>query len=348
MNRSWWGPRADGDQRAVLELVDNLAASHLSRVGDDRPDGVDAARRTLAEHGLWTLGADEAGGGGGADLATTLTALARLAGSWPALAWASVQAHAAAEVLSAAAESSSPLLADVHQGVAAAVCALDGTEGDAVELTDGRLTGLLDRVDPAGREPRLVLLLDRETAIVVPSEGVTFGPGVRRTGLDGALTVSCRIDAAVADDAVVRGAQVVRARTFLDAGAAALAAGIAEAAAQAALAYCVTRVQFGVPLTELPTVRGSLSGQAAAARAALTAAVVADLDRPDEIAAALAPACDLAVDVAAAAVQSHGGYGYMTEYLVEGLLRDAVSLRAVCRAAGATRSAARTLVGQCR
>lgn len=348
MNRSWWGPRVGGDQRAVLDLVDDLTGNRLVRVGDDRPDDVDAARRLLAEHGLWTLGADAAGGGGGADLATTLAAFARLAGHWPALAWASVQAHAAAAVLSAPGESCSQLLADVHRGVALAVCALDAADGDSVALTDGRLTGVLDRVDPAGRQPRLVLLLDRETAVVVPSEGVTFGPGIRRTGFDGALTVSCRIDAVVSDDAVVRGPQVARARTLLDAGALAVAAGIAEAAAQAALAYSATRVQFGAPLTQLPTVRGSLSSQAAAARAALTTAFGADLDRPDEIAAALAPACDLAIDVAAAAVQSHGGYGYMAEYVVEGLLRDAVSLRAASNAARATRSAARALVRQSR
>jgi alkylation response protein AidB-like acyl-CoA dehydrogenase len=44
-------------------------------------------------------------------------------------------------------------------------------------------------------------------------------------------------------------------------------------------------------------------------------------------------------------VQSHGGYGYMTEYRVEGLLRDAVSLRAAARATESARAAARALVG---
>ncbi|WP_219414224.1 acyl-CoA dehydrogenase family protein [Pseudonocardia nigra] len=344
MNRAWWGPQLDDDQRAVLELVDDLAASHLTPVGDDRPDEVDAARRALAEHGLWTLGADEAGGGGGADSATTLVALARLAGTWPALAWGSVQAHAAALVLSGAGGALSGLLERLHQAAPVAVCALDPPEGDAVQLVDGRLTGVLDRIDPAGREPLLVLLVDRTTGVVVPPEGVTFGSRVRRTGLAGAMTVSCRIDTAVPEGAVVRGPHVARSRNLLDAGAAALAAGIAEAAAQAALTYSATRVQFGAPLTELPTVRGSLSAQAAAARAVLTTSIGTDLDHPYAAAAALGPAFDLAVDVAAGAVQSHGGYGYMTEYLVEGLLRDAVSLRAAARAAEATRSAARTLV----
>ncbi len=346
MNRPWWGPSPDDDQRAVLDLVDDLAASHLARVGDDRADDVDAARTALAEHGLWTLGADEAGGGGGADLATTLVALARLAGTWPALAWASVQAHAAALVLGAAGEPGAQALAAIHQGAAVAVCPVDVAAGDAVELTGGRLTGALDRLDPAGREPYLVLLMDDGTAVLVPRDGVAFGPGVRRTGLDGAGTVSCRIDAELGEDAVVRGAVAGRARALLDAGAGAVAAGIAEAAAQTALAYSRTRVQFGAPLTELPTVQTSLSAQATGARTALSAAVAADLDRPEEVAAALAPLCETAIDVAAAALESHGGYGYMAEYGVEGLLRDAVSLRAAARAVESTRSAGRVLVGR--
>lgn len=344
MSRSWWGPRPDDDQRAVLELVDDLAAG-LVRAGDERPEAVDAARVALAEHGLWTLGADEAGGGGGADLATTLMAVARLAGTWPALAWASVQAHAAAVVLGAAGAAGTADLAALHEGVPVAVRPVDPVEGEGIEFGGGRLTGWVDRLDPAGRDPLLVLLLDSGTAVVVPRAGASVGTGLRRTGLDGALTVGCRVDAVIPEEAVVRGSAVRRARALLDAGAAAVAAGIAEAAAQAALDYSGTRVQFGAALTELPTVRAALSAQAAGARAALTTAVAADLDRPGELAAVLALACEAAIDVAAAALQSHGGYGYMAEYGVEGLLRDAVSLRAACRAAESGRAAARELVG---
>jgi alkylation response protein AidB-like acyl-CoA dehydrogenase len=115
--------------------------------------------------------------------------------------------------------------------------------------------------------------------------------------------------------------------------------------AQAALAYSSSRVQFGAPLTELPTVRGSLSRQAGAARSLLTTVVAQGLDDPTAAAATLDRVCDETVDVAAAAVQAHGGYGYMAEYAVEGLLRDAVSLRAAARAQDAARRGARGLVG---
>jgi alkylation response protein AidB-like acyl-CoA dehydrogenase len=341
VSRPWWGPRPDEDQRAVLDLVDDLAENHLTRTGDDDPEAADRGRQVLADHGLWTLGVPEAAGGGGADLGTTLAALARVAGTWPALAWASVQAHAAAAVLAGAAPWAG-LLESLHQGAPVAVVAPDA---DEVTLADGRLSGVLDRIDPAGSAPHLVLLLDRETAVVLAPEDVTFGPAVRRTGLDGARTVTVRLDAVVGPDAVVRGHGVAVARTLLDAGAAASAAGIAEACAQAALAYAGSRVQFGAPLTELPTVRSSLLAQSAAARAVLATSIATGLDAPDAAAAALAPAFDLAIDVAAAGVQSHGGYGYMAEYLVEGLLRDAVSLRAACRATEAGRAAALALVG---
>jgi alkylation response protein AidB-like acyl-CoA dehydrogenase len=342
MSRDWWGPRPDEDQQAVLDLVDDLVESRVHRTGDDRPDAVDAARQVLADHGLWTLGAAEAGGGGGADLTTTLVALARLGGTWPALAWASVQAHAAALVLDAAGDPWAELLREVHQGTPVVVCALDAD--DAVSLTEGRLTGSLERIDPAGRAPHLVLLLDGGPAAVLTPDEVTFGPAVRRTGLDGALTVGCRLDVPVGPRTLVRGPAVDHARALLHVGAAAVAAGIAEAAAQAALAYSRTRVQFGAPLTELPTVRSSLLTQAASARTLLAAAVRAGTDRPEAAAAALAPALDVSIDVAAAAVQSHGGYGYMAEYPVEGLLRDAVSLRAAARATEAAGAAARALV----
>jgi alkylation response protein AidB-like acyl-CoA dehydrogenase len=342
VSRPWWGPRSDEEQRAVLDLVDDLATDRLARTGDDDPETADRGRQVLADHGLWTLGVAEAAGGGGADLGTTLAALARIAGTWPALAWASVQAHAASAVLAGAGPWAG-LLESLHQGAPVAVCAPDT---DEVTLAGGRICGVLDRIDPAGSAPHLVLLMDRDTAVVLAPEDVTFGPAVRRTGLDGARTVSVRLDAAVAPDAVVRGPGVAAARTLLDVGAAALAAGIAEACAQASLAYAGSRVQFGAPLTELPTVRSALLAQAAAARSVLSTAVATGLDAPDAAAAALAPAFDLTIDVAAGALQSHGGYGYMAEYLVEGLLRDAVSLRAASRATESGRAAALVLTGQ--
>lgn len=340
MRRPWWGPTPDDDLRAVLDLVDDLAGTRVLRVGDDRVDDVDAARRVLAEHGLWTLGADEATGGGGADLGTTLAVLARLGGTWPALAWASVQAHAAALLLTGGTEPD--LLTAIHAGDAVAVVRAGAAE---LEVSPGRASGLLHRVDAAGLTPRVLVLVDRETALVLPAESVEHGPLLRRTGLDGALTHACAVRAEVPAVAVIQGAAVSRARTLLLVGAAAVAAGVAEAAAHAAGSYSAQRVQFGAPLTELPTVRTSLGSQVAGARLALRAALGADLDDPVAAASALAPILDDAFDVAAAAVQSHGGYGYMAEYAAEGLVRDLVSLRAASDALDEARWSADAFAG---
>jgi alkylation response protein AidB-like acyl-CoA dehydrogenase len=111
------------------------------------------------------------------------------------------------------------------------------------------------------------------------------------------------------------GSTVAAARRRLRFGTAAVAAGIAGAAADAAASYATDRRQFGGPLTALATVRQSLLGQATRTAAALALAVAAADDDVQALAAAR-EACDAAVDVAAAALQSHGGYGYL--YRVSG------------------------------
>lgn len=343
MSGRWGGLQPDKDQQAVLQLVDDLTTNRLARIGDDDPDVIDGARLVLAQHGLWTLGASESGGGGGADLPTTLVALARLGGTWPAMAWASVQAHAAALVFDGLQAWAEQLVA-IHAGAPVAVVQVQ-PEDLEVNLEEGRVTGAVARIDPAGRSPHLVLLAGSSTAVVLSPDQVEFGAAVRRTGLDGALTVGVRLSARFTDDAVVQGPQVLTARTMMSVGGAAVASGIAEAAADAALAYTAGRVQFGAPLTALVAIRASLLAQFAAARAALTASLTTSLTQPVEAAAALGTACDLAIDVAASSLQSHGGYGYMSEYVVEGLLRDAVSLRAASGALDAGRLAAQELVG---
>lgn len=330
----------------MLDLVDDLVATHVRRGGDEDPESVDAARGVWAEHGLWTLGAAEAEGGGGADPATTMLALARLAGTWPALAWAGVQAHAAALV---AADGTDPdLLAALHQGEPVAVVALPAAGADAdapaAEATSA-IPATVERVDAAHRSPRLVLLTGGRSAVVVPAAAVGHGPTLGRTGLDGVMTHACTLDPDAAGSRLLDGPAVGHARAWLLIGAAAVAAGIAEAAAQTARDYSRQREQFGAPLIELPTVRASLADQATTVRRLLRSTLSADPDDLVGAAAALGPVLDDAFAVVSAAVQSLGGYGYMAEYVVEGMLRDLVSLRAVSQATEEGRWAATMLVG---
>jgi alkylation response protein AidB-like acyl-CoA dehydrogenase len=90
----------------------------------------------------------------------------------------------------------------------------------------------------------------------------------------------------------------------------------------------------------LPTVREQLFGSSGAAAVMLRQILRTADATPWQAAAVLNAACESAIDACAAAVQSHGGYGYLTEYPVERLLRDAVSLRAACDTAGIRQAAA--------
>lgn len=330
-------PAPAADQADLAAMLDAVMADHDVELSDRRPGEVAALRRQLAELGVWTLGVAEKHGGGGADDTLTATAFARLARRWAALGWAAVQAHAAADVLGRY-EHWRPLLEDIHAG-AAAVAVVDAASA-AVHLGDG--TGRIDRVDAAGEQPHIVILDGDQRAWVLPPTSLTYRP-LRRVGLSGALTASVGVQDL--DAATWIEADVDAARVRLRMGAAAVAAGLADAAADEATRYSATRTQFGAELTALPTVRDSLFSSSAAAVSTLRQVLRTDGATPWHSAAVLDTACGAAIDACARAVQSHGGYGYLTEYPVERLLRDAVSLRAASDVAAARRSAALEVAG---
>lgn len=338
---TWRGPALDGDSRDLAAMLDALAEDRDVVLTDD-VTVVAALVKELAGLGVWTVGAAEEHGGGGADRAVTAVALERLGRSWPALGWAATQAHAAVDVLGGD-DRFTDLVADVHAGETA-VAVVDGASPHIrLSRPEGVLTGSVDRVDAAAETPYLLVLTGDDRAVLVAPDACMTTP-LRRTGLGGAFTGSVEIVPGASGVTDVRGADVAAARRRLWFGTAAVAAGIAGAAADAAAAYAADRRQFGGPLTALATVRQSLLGQATRTAAALAVAVAAADDDVQAFAAAR-EACDAAVDVAAAALQSHGGYGYLTEYPAERYLRDAVSLRAAADIQGAAVTAARTLVG---
>jgi acyl-CoA dehydrogenase len=113
-------------------------------------------------------------------------------------------------------------------------------------------------------------------------------------------------------------------------GAAAQAVGIAQGATDCACAYAQERVAFGKPLKQLPAIQAKLADmqtQTTAARALLhVACAKADRSEPDlAIHAAMAKlfASDAAMAVTTEAVQVLGGYGYVRDYPVERMMRDA-------------------------
>lgn len=336
----WWGPALDEEQRGLQEMLDAVIAAH-GAVLDDDPVAVANLVTKLAGLGVWTLGTAESAGGGGAGRALTTVALERLGRAWPALGWAAVQAHAAVDVLGSD-DRFADLVAHLHSGETG-IAVVDAASAHVrVEFSGDTLTGAVDRIDAAAEQPYLLVIADDGAMLVSPA-ALTPSP-LRRTGLGGALTRAVDVDAA--GDAVVEltAVDVAAARVRLRLGAAAVAAGIAGAAADTAADYATNRHQFGAALTALPTMRQSLLEQTSGAAVAL-AAVLAAAPDPIPALAVVRRACDDAIDVAAAALQSHGGYGYLAEYDAERLLRDAVSLRAAVDTQGAAVATARTLVG---
>jgi len=110
---------------------------------------------------------------------------------------------------------------------------------------------------------------------------------------------------------------------------AALSVGLAQGALEASLKYARERRQFGKTLAEFQGIQFKLAWMATEIEAArhLTyrAAFLRDQGKPFAIEASKAKfmASEVAVRCATEAVQIHGGYGYIKEYPVEKLYRDA-------------------------
>ena len=112
-------------------------------------------------------------------------------------------------------------------------------------------------------------------------------------------------------------------------GMAAQALGICEAAIAASVKYMGERVQFGKPIGKNQGLQWYLADMATRTEAAkaliLEAAVAADNGQPLSKLAAMCKyyASENAVWVTNKALQIHGGYGYMRDYPIERMYRDA-------------------------
>lgn len=112
-------------------------------------------------------------------------------------------------------------------------------------------------------------------------------------------------------------------------GMAAQAVGLAEGALTAAVQYAGERVQFGKPISANQGIQWYLADMATRTEAAklltLNAAKLREAGLPVSKEAAMAKyyASEAAVYVADKALQIHGGYGYMKDYAIERVYRDA-------------------------
>jgi len=112
-------------------------------------------------------------------------------------------------------------------------------------------------------------------------------------------------------------------------GVAAMATGIARAAFEFATTYSKERVQFGVPIAMHQAIQFMIADMATKVHlsrlATWNSAVLLDQGKRNTLESSHAKrfAADSAMEVATDAVQVYGGYGFIKDYPVEKLMRDA-------------------------
>jgi alkylation response protein AidB-like acyl-CoA dehydrogenase len=175
------------------------------------------------------------------------------------------------------------------------------------------------------------------TAFLVPtvSDGFEARPIKGKLGLRAQDTAEVFLEGVSVPDSARLGGEgegFKVAMSALDNGRISLAAGcvgICQGCLDACLAYAGERQQFGQPIARFQLVQELLADMAVETRAArlLTwqAAALSDAGRPHTLESSVAKyyASEASVRAANAAVQVHGGYGYVDEYPVGKYLRDA-------------------------
>jgi alkylation response protein AidB-like acyl-CoA dehydrogenase len=175
------------------------------------------------------------------------------------------------------------------------------------------------------------------SAFIVPADtdGFSVGRLEDKLGLHASATGELRFDGAGIPAANLLGEQGDGFKTFLkilDGGRisiGALAVGLAQAALDASIPYAQTREQFGRPIGSFQGVAFMVADMATeieAARALVwKAAWLKDQGRDYGLVAAEAKlfASEVSSRATNAAIQIHGGYGYVTDYPVERFMRDA-------------------------
>ncbi|KQT93501.1 hypothetical protein ASG49_00310 [Marmoricola sp. Leaf446] len=279
----------NSDLREFLDVVDKVAAAAADVTDDvDRWAPVESA-------GLWTLARDTAEE---SDAVEWLAHTVRVAaGRFPALGYVLAGRYAADLVV----------------------------DTDAVQSpTFALVSSLAKPVVATSPAPDAIVLLDVDAGSLhlVTWEDVE-AEHAPRTGLEAAraaVLASPTAPSALAADQ----AEVLAAWELL-VGAALV--GVAERAVQLTSSYVLERKQFGVPIGSFAGLRALVAGMSLRVepvRAQLDLALRGEAPG-DGVAAS---AGRVAVDNCLDAIQCHGGYGYIDEYPVAGLLRDAISLQA--------------------
>jgi alkylation response protein AidB-like acyl-CoA dehydrogenase len=217
-----------------------------------------------------------------------------------------------------------------------ATAVLDGDSyrlnGSKIFITNGDIAGValvMARTGGPGARGVSAFLVPCDTA------GFTPKPIHGKLGLRSCDTAEIALDDVVIPASALLGQEgdgIKVALSALDDGRMSLAAsctGLAQSALDAMTSYAQQREQFGKPIAGFQLIQELVSDTAVEVEAArLLTWRVADLKTRGErytLAASMAKyyASEASVRAANAAVQVHGGYGYVDEFVVGKLLRDA-------------------------
>ncbi len=175
------------------------------------------------------------------------------------------------------------------------------------------------------------------SAFIIEKGTPGFEPGkpYRKLGLHASNTAEIHLDGVRVPATALCGARdmgFVNTMQVLEGGRiamAAMAVGLAQGALDEALKYMKQRSAFGKTLAEFNGLQGMIADMGTEVEAArlltLRAAVLKDRGRPARTAASMAKvfASEVAMKAATKALQIHGGAGYITEFPIERIFRDA-------------------------
>jgi hypothetical protein len=181
-------------------------------------------------------------------------------------------------------------------------------------------------VVPTALDPQSVVVLDTDDAVlraVAWADVADSAVQEARSGLRGSrlATVIVPGDAAAVD------VDVREAMRDWDLLTGAAFVGIIRRAVESTSVYVMERHQFGVPIGSFAGLRALVAEMALKADS-LQALLEASMVHGSWSESVSAVAGRAAVDTCIDAIQAHGGYGYIDEYPLSGLLRDSISLQA--------------------
>jgi alkylation response protein AidB-like acyl-CoA dehydrogenase len=344
-------------RKAVRALCDERVAPRAADIdeSDEFPHDV---HRAFVEHELMAVGYPEEFGGAGESslsFAVMVEEIARASASASLIPLVS-RLGAIPVMLAGSDDQRRELLGGISRGEHQMSYALTepGAGSDAASMrtrcdrdaSGFRVSGTKRFITNAGISDRYTVFASREpgagpdriSAFVVHADdpGFSVGKSEHKMGIRGSPTREVYLDDVPLGPDRLLGeedegfAYAMRTLDYSRPSIAAQALGIAQGAFEAAASYAGEREQFGTPIGEFQGIRFLLADMAMQVEAArmLTYRAAAAVDAQDpkvtyHASIAKAHASDTAMQVTTDAVQVFGGYGYMREYGVERMMRDA-------------------------